>query len=119
VPGRGRERENSMEIEEKRVPGDIDTGQHFFNAFGNLETEISARWIVQFCQERGQEWGPFTEEELELYYNQHGYEGFWFNGLLTDDQRYIRVDKEARTYEVTPEFIRRCYKAAPSAKVQG
>lgn len=103
---------------EKILPGDIDTGKHFFDAFGHLETEVSARWVVRFCQNRGQEWEPFTEEELERFYNEGGYSDFWFNGLLTNDQEFMRHDREAGTYEVTPEFVRRCYVAAPAVKVQ-
>ncbi len=96
-----------MEVE----PEKINTEQHFWDAFGNVETEISARWIVRFCQERKRGWEPFSKSEIEQFYNQHGYVHFMFNKLLSRDQRYVRVEGDA--YSVTPEFVDRCYQASP------
>lgn len=99
---------------EQIQPDDIDTGRHFWEAFGHMETEFSARWIVLFCQARGN-WSPFTEEDLETFYNRRaGYTGFWFNRLLREDQKYIQVN--GTTYTVTPTFIERCSIASPKSK---
>ncbi|TSC94955.1 MAG: hypothetical protein Athens101428_80 [Candidatus Berkelbacteria bacterium Athens1014_28] len=32
------------------LPIYINATKHFYDAFGNTEREISARWIVQLCQ---------------------------------------------------------------------
>lgn len=44
------------------------TEQHYWNTFGNRETEISARWIVMFLRARGAGWEPFRVEDLTEYY---------------------------------------------------
>jgi hypothetical protein len=62
-------------------PGDIDTSRHFWDTFNNLETEVSARWIVKFCQQRDKGWKPFTYDEIEQFYQENGYRNFWFNRL--------------------------------------
>ena len=102
-----------MKAQEQIQPGDIDANQRFWEAFGHLETEISAAWIVILCQEQGS-WLPFTEEEIEALYNRHGYTGFRFNKLISEDQKYLQ--KDGATYSVTLEFIERCYRASPKEK---
>lgn len=60
-------------------PSDINTSRHFFGAFGNHETEVSANWIVRFCQQRDNTWSPFTYAEIEKFYK---FTGFTFNRLI-------------------------------------
>ena len=36
------------------TPEDISLGKHFFDAFGHYESEISASWLVEFAQQRGE-----------------------------------------------------------------
>ena len=101
-------------IIEQVQPDNIDTTRHFWGAFGHMATEGSARWIVLFCQARGN-WSSFTKEELEAFYNQRsGYTDFWFNRLMREDQKYIQVD--GTTYTVTPAFIERCYTASSASE---
>lgn len=93
-------------------PGDINTGVHFFDAFGKSEREVSANYIVRFCQTRGW-WVPFTKGEIEDFYNAFGYENFQMNGL--DDDGNIVLDGQGR-YCVTHEFVARCFLSAPADK---
>jgi hypothetical protein len=89
-------------------PQDIDTTKHFWDAFGRLEKEISANFIVRFCQERNEGWAPFTYAEIETFYNKYGFKDFDFNGLVGGPLIY-RNDK----YHFMPAFSRICYKASP------
>jgi hypothetical protein len=92
------------------APRRIDTSGHFWNAFGNHKTEISANWIVWFCQERSG-WHPFTLAELEEFYHANGFAGgFEFNGLDTDGFVALRDGK----YELTHEFVASCFKSSPA-----
>lgn len=64
-------------------PGDIDTlgVRHFYDAFGHNETEASARWIVRLSQRLGG-WVPFTNQQIEEFYNEGGFQEFSFNRLV-------------------------------------
>lgn len=98
-------------------PSDIDTSRHFWSAFGNCETEISARWIVRFCQDRNS-WEPFTYDELNSFCAANGHKGnFWFNHLIKHDfvQRSMPdgIPQKDDLYYVTHRFICRCYEASP------
>jgi len=105
-------------------PTDIDTSRHFYDAFSNIQTEISAHYVVGLLQEKGS-WEPFTEQEIEAYYQGKGnHDGFTFNGLVepvTDhlfDGRLHTVGggyivKEGDTYIVTPQFIEQAFRASP------
>lgn len=109
-------------------PKDINTppGGHFWDAFGENETEVSARYIVRLCQRKGG-WHPFTKEEIEKLYNEAGYKNFEFNRLIEPGMAfYIQkgrvpegggwiIEREKYFY-VTDDFILRCYKAAPAQK---
>ena len=53
-------------IETVLPPDKINTEAHFWNAFGHHEREISANWVVRFCQSRGN-WDCFTFRELEKW----------------------------------------------------
>lgn len=74
-------------------PDDIDVKncRHFFDAFGHCETEISARWIVRFCQNRCKGWEPFTYADIEKFYNDDkGFHNFSFNRLVDPGQSFRR-----------------------------
>jgi|SRR5208337_4439355 len=96
------------------TPADISIKKHFFDAFGKMETEVSARWLIDFAQVRGKGWEPFTEEEINAFYHQKYPQGtFWFNGLTDKLIRKAQVGHEEGTvYYFTEEFIARCYSAA-------
>lgn len=89
-------------------PSDIDTSQHFWNAFDHSETEVSANWIVQLCQSR-ESWAPFTREDIEQLYSRRHKDGFRFNKLLDD---WI-VTRDGMYY-VTAGFVIRCFESSPN-----
>lgn len=67
-------------IRPENIKSDAD---HFWNTFDNNETEISAQWIVRFCQNRNQGWAPFTYEEINQFYETNSpHKRFDFNRLL-------------------------------------
>lgn len=92
-------------------PSDINAKDHFWNAFDHTETEVSARWIVRFCQERGRGWARFTREEIEAFYARWVQDGFTFNRLLA--QGFVDENPPGE-YMVTDNFVRRCYRASPT-----
>lgn len=101
---------DSPKILDSIKPQDIDTTSHFYDAFGKMETETSARLIVKYLQPLNN-WDPFSKDGLDHAYH----EDFWFNGL---DTRGFIQEISAGWYEVTDKFVLRCYKASPaSAKV--
>jgi aminoglycoside/choline kinase family phosphotransferase len=81
-------------------PQQIDISRHFYDAFGHIESEISARWIVRFCQKKGN-WEPFTKEEIEEFYNAGGFVDFRFNHLISG--RWI--DERDGKYHITQAFL--------------
>ena len=90
-------------------PQQIDVRKHFLNTFGKYEAEISARYIVRFCQKRGQGWEPFTYEDINGFYTSNGpRDSFRFNRLETNGF----VTKENGFYRVTDEFVARCFRAS-------
>lgn len=70
-------------------PSMIDAKKHLWDAFDNNETEVSAGWLVRFCQQRGgNDWRPFTYAEIDGYYRQRGHtDGFTFNRLLAKNRK--------------------------------
>lgn len=95
-------------------PSDINTNQHFWDALGNSETEVSANWIVSLCQERGS-WQPFSEEEIEAFYSRSGkFRGFTFNNLLVEG--WVVKGSDGK-YRVTAEFVAACHKSSPAVPV--
>lgn len=76
------------------MPGHFKTDDHYWNAFDHHETEVSARWVVRFLQERGQGWADFTIAEIREFYARKrkasgGHDdGFTFN-LLTESSRRV------------------------------
>ena len=63
-------------------PENIDASKHFFDAFDNAETEVSAGWIIRYLQEREEGWAPFTYEEIDAFYARKYQHGFRFNRLV-------------------------------------
>lgn len=112
------------------LPEHINTNEHFWNSFGHMETEVSARLIVKLCQKKGG-WTPFTQAELD---KMDASGNFVFNGLDTLDflipsdqeawhanrtgsieQRHRMAGRiAAMTFTVTETFIARCYASSPS-----
>jgi hypothetical protein len=90
------------------LPDHIDAGVHFFDAFHHNETEVSAGYIVRFCQQRGQGWAPFSQADIEAFYNRSGHTDFRFNRLLPG---LIHQDLHG-LFHVTHEFVAACFKAS-------
>lgn len=100
-------------------PQEINTDRHFWNAFESSEREVSANWLVSFAQEReskdGEEWPPFTREEIEEFYERKSkgkFKHFWFNGL--DNDGHIILDEDYQCYHFTLLFIAKCHQASPA-----
>ncbi len=95
-------------------PSDIDISQHFWGAFGKQEKEVSARWIVDFCQQNGDTWAEFSVEHLEALYQRHGYSGFRFNGL-NDDEHLSITDGQCK---VSHQFVVKCFQSQPREELE-
>jgi hypothetical protein len=108
-------------------PHDINAEEFLSEAFGNMESEISAGYIVRLMQGKG-DWKPFTYVELNEFYkrtcNTKGYVGrYSFNHLIDDfwvvsvnGNYFDRLDvivKDGDNYFVTDQFILRCYMSQP------
>ncbi len=92
-------------------PSDIDVTKQLMGVFDNSLRDISAWWIIKFCQDRGKGWEPFPLEELEAYcltFNHHPFHlhGLNWQGFL------VRVSEDQ--WEVTTEFVLRCYRESPA-----
>jgi hypothetical protein len=93
-------------------PKDIDTDNHFWDAFSDNETEISARILVSYAQIKNS-WDSFTVEDIVKWKHDHGKlqsTTFYFNNLIKEE--YI-IDNKDDTYSFTLDFISRCYKSSP------
>ncbi len=103
-------------------PGHIDVNDHFWDAFDNMETEISARYLVRLAQQEGS-WRPFTREEVEKLYQDEGHQHFSFNRLI--HPQFVRdltrehwegggwiVEQDDRLF-FTTDFIERVFKSSP------
>lgn len=111
-------------------PSDISSEGHLFDAFDHYETEISARYIVRLCQQRGN-WHPFTRDEIEAVYQAAGHnDGFRFNRLI--EPEYTRrslydtpvpkgggwiVEGDGK-YFITAEFVRRVHRSTRQAVIE-
>lgn len=97
-------------------PENIDTSKHFYSAFGNTETEISAKWIVSYLRQRGEGWVPFTYEEINTFYAKKFQDSFSFNQLTNPSIEaggsWV-VLKEDKKYYVTDDFVARCFQSSP------
>jgi hypothetical protein len=99
-------------------PQHINSNQVFWNSFGNLEKETSARWIVKYCQKQGN-WKPFTYQQIEEFYNLGGYKNFWFNGIAgvkDSPNSFLIID--GTTYYITHQFIAKCFLSSPNLEVR-
>lgn len=92
-------------------PSNINIGEHFWDAFGNSETESSAYWIVRLMQEAGDLWRPFSNQEIETLYRKAGHGGYRFNRLKDGEYGWI-LERDGLNY-ITHNFICRCYEVAP------
>jgi hypothetical protein len=92
------------------TPYDIKITRHLFDAFGEYNAEVSAQWLVEFAQVRGEGWKPFTYDQLESFYSKNGYRHFNFNNLV--EHGFILADDKTQTYNYTEEFVARCYRSA-------
>lgn len=91
-------------------PDDIDSTQHFWNAFDHSETEVSARWIVRYCQKRGSGWEPIPLSDLEAFYAEHHLDGFTFNKLTSRGWVWVNDGLVI----LSDEFVARCYVSSPT-----
>jgi len=89
------------------TPNAINTDKHFYGAFGNSETEVSAKHIVRLAKKK-EGWFSFTLEEIEAQYNEKGHKYFCFNELLSRDF----IIKNGERYYFTTEFISRVFAAS-------
>ena len=111
------------------TPDDINAKSHFWDAFGHNETEISANWIVRFCQERGKGWDSFTKQDIDSFY-QRSWPGksFGFNRLLGGpyqhqtaqsfshgETRYAEayIVEGNSVYTITEKFVSACHRSSP------
>lgn len=92
-------------------PEQINTTEHFWDAFGHSETEISARHIVRLMQKRGTGWAPFTFGEInDLYQTIVEISiDYTFNRLTREGW----VVQEGDLYRVTYDFVYRCHLSSP------
>ncbi len=95
-------------------PDQINTKRHFWSAFGHSETEISANWIVRFCQFKG-DWLPFSLVELTKFYQEllKKEESFRFNRLVSHSKTYSYVLVEGDRIILSKEFVGKCYSSSP------
>ncbi|MCL5411071.1 MAG: hypothetical protein M1324_04525 [Patescibacteria group bacterium] len=96
-------------------------GSHFFDAFGNTETEVSARWLVRFAQQRGSGWEPFALNEIEAFYNRGGHKGFSFNHLINPGQAFANAAEAFGAIASSPNSMAAVLTAAhqPTVSVGG
>jgi hypothetical protein len=115
-------------------PSDINTSGPLWGAFGNSETETSARYILNLMQASG-DWREFTYKELSDIHDKAGNgPSYHFNHLIGEfkvvrsTDSYLdsldvivctkKVDESAYgdndddTYRVTDEFVTRCFLSA-------
>lgn len=94
-------------------PKDIDGASIPCDSFGTMEREISAQWILRFCQ-RANSWNAFKLADLQAFYNEKlkYQEKFWFNGLDVDG--FVVVDKEREQCQVTHDFVARYFLSSPA-----
>lgn len=97
-------------------PEHINVTHHFWDAFGNRETEISANWLVHFAQQRGQGWAPFSEPDIQkFYWGNSSNHSFRFNALTVTPLTHKPITQDAAgLYHFTHEFVSRCFIASPA-----
>lgn len=94
-------------------PDQIDASRSFMETiWQNMETEISANWLVRFAQDRNS-WKPFTVAELEEFYHKKWPdEHFHFNKLRRTG--HIADTIAEGTLAFTTEFVSACYLVSPA-----
>lgn len=101
-------------------PEHIKADRHFWNAFGEHETETSARWLVLYCQERKRGWKPFERADLEAFVARKleiPPRHFHFNSLVETDrlgQNRGPVMIGWNMVILSIEFVTRCYCSNPA-----
>jgi hypothetical protein len=129
----GRERQEAYQVPRYNiVSGDFDimpcdipsNFTHLWCAFDHCETEISAAYILRFCQEQGS-WAPFGYKQINAFYRRTSkFHTFTFNRLIDPGMHYgmhgerrltgggwIVQNQAAKLYYVTDDFIRRVHKS--------
>lgn len=96
------------------LPRDI-ADRHYFGAFGHCESEVSARWLVEWLKRHSpQAWVRVPVEALDReHQEQCDGQGFRINRL--EETGYVKLIDGY--WHVTPQFIFRCYEAAPARDV--
>lgn len=87
-------------------PVDIDASQHFFDAFGEYFTEVSARLLVLLMQEGEGVWRPVTQDEVDKMDSKGT---FLWNDLVP---HWVQKDEDG-FFRVSLEFVVQCYKSRP------
>ena len=78
-------------------PADIELpNNHLYGTYRNYESEVSAKWIIKFCQDAG-DWVSFTQSEIDKFSKQK----FRFNNLIKEGY----VEKKGNQYSVTLSFV--------------
>jgi len=122
-----------MDIKATIKPSDLDISKirHLWGAFDHNETEISARWIVRFCEQAGDTWDDFAEADLVAFYREklgEPKETFHFNRLIGPGPTYSIVTgrgftgggwitRDGDNLVVTAEFVSRCVSSCSKAEV--
>lgn len=96
-------------------PRMIDASKHMFDAFGRMETEVSAGYIVRAFQDRetetGESWDvPLDEKALKKAQEAAGFVGeFYYNGLDALNLIFIKDGKVT----VAHLFVAKCFESSP------
>ena len=79
----------------------------------NMETEVTAYWLVKFAKQRGS-WAPFRMDELlAMYHVKHPDSRFCFNKIMPHNgDSYIFEDGEYLHF--TTEFVAAVYALSPA-----
>ena len=99
-------------------PSYIDTSKHFFNAFDNAQREVSANWVVRFCQVcNNDSWQDFALSNLQAFYEEAlPNQKFHFNGLdminLSINRPTYGVIVDCDRVIIHNRFVAACYQAA-------
>ncbi|MFA6526764.1 MAG: hypothetical protein WCT26_05165 [Candidatus Buchananbacteria bacterium] len=89
-------------------PSDINTKRHFFDAFGKMEAETTANYLVRLAQKNG-DWRNFTKAEIDEF-SKHD---FWFNGLDQGQHPSIKTNEDG-SFSFTHKFVAKCFLASPA-----
>ncbi len=110
------------------APSTVNTEKdHFWNAFGNSETEVSAQWLCLLAQQNG-DWRPFTLQDIQSLYRKTHKSPFGFNQLIdrgvaySSRGRYLTgggwIVPQGDLFLFTEEFVLRCYFSSNEMKAQ-